>query len=195
MKRALIGGLTVVVAAAVWSLHRWLTTVGWVENFGVDQTRVYVITGWEMLPHLWPMILLGISAGAGIVLALLLPSLRRYAATENHCRLEREDLREELEAANTRALAAEERIQATMDYAMEAVELDRRSATRTESDAIETLKRTEQQVRQLQETLAQTEQALASATHRADNAAAAFQRMKRKSKQRSVDNCPAHTPR
>ena len=160
--------IAVGAVGGVLGFHHWLTRGAWLVDYSpADGTYIDIATGWRIVLEAWPLTLWGVIVGVlcGYALSGIVHSARSQAAITEQ--LSREQQRFERE----RELLMADR-QAAWDEKWRAENAQTRAERRADDLDV----------------------ALAHAEQRRQNAVAAATRRARK-QQRSVDNCPAHTPR
>ena len=166
--------IAVGAVGSVLGFHHWLSHSALLADYDpADATYAALTTGWAVALTAWPLTLWGVIVGVlcGYALSGIVHSARSQAAITEQ--LSREQQRFERER--------------------ELLMADRQAAWDEKWRAENAQTRAERRADDLDVALRHAQEALAHAEQRRQNAVAAATRRARK--QRSVDNCPAHTPR
>ena len=167
--------IAVGAVGGVLGFHHWLSHSALLADYDpADATYAALTTGWAVALTAWPLTLWGVIVGVlcGYALSSIVHSARSQAAITEQ--LSREQQRFERER--------------------ELLMADRQAAWDEKWRVENAQTRAERRADDLDVALRHAQEALAHAEQRRQNAVAAATRRARK-QQRSVDNCPAHTPR
>lgn len=167
--------IAVGAVGGVLGFHHWLTRGAWLVDYApADGTYIDIATGWRIVLEAWPLTLWGVIVGVlcGYALSGIVHSARSQAAITEQLSRERQRFERERELLMA----------------------DRQAAWDEKWRAENAQTRAERRADDLDVALRHAQEALAHAEQRRQNAVAAATRRARK-QQRSVDNCPAHTPR